>query len=270
MWKIKNIDEFPDILISFGFENYFNIEFFHNLVEKRYFKSVWEGTNINSNFSNLGCVDNDGGYTIYSVSPYILLVDKKKLGGFKVPKRWSDLFKDEYRNNIIVEGGPKSVSAAVLHYIYKDYGEKGLKMLAHNVKDIWDAAKMAKIAGMSGNKGAAVYIIPWFFAKCCGRHDEDIIIIWPEDGAFIYPLYMMIKRSKWTEFHEIVKLITGKNFGNQCAKGCCPSLNPYVNNRLPENSSFRWIGWEYIRKNDFQKIRELANSIFMETWMNNK
>ncbi|OAA92919.1 ABC transporter substrate-binding protein [Clostridium coskatii] len=264
MWEVKDINEFPDVLITFGFESYFNREFFYNLVEKGYFKCAWHGAHINKDFSGIECGYNEGGYTMYSVSPYILLVDKKKIGSLDVPKIWSDLFKVEYKNNIIVEGRKDFISSTILHYIYKDYGEEGIRKLASNVKDVWAPAKMARSAGTPNSDGAAIYIMPWFFAKCCSGKD-DTFIVWPEDGAFIYPLYMLIKKSKWDELHEIVKLITGKEFGGECAEGCCPSLNPCVDNELPKNAKFKWIGWNYIKSNDMCKLKNYLNSIFVNS-----
>lgn len=261
IWNLKNMDGFPDILISFGLDNLFK-KSFRNLVSKGYFyKSC--NSKISSDFSNLNSAIENDCCTIFSCSPYVLLIDKNKLGSLPVPKTWDDLFKAEYRNNIIVDGSHKYISSVILHYTYKEHGEEGLKKLAQNTKDIWFPAKMAKLAGTSYVNGAAIYVIPWFFAECCSNIEETSII-WPDDGSLIYPLYMLIKKSSAEKFKDIIDYITGENFGNICSSGYCPSLNSNVNNMLPKNSSFKWLGWEYTKSNNNENITDYLTSTFIK------
>ncbi|AGY78033.1 MULTISPECIES: ABC transporter substrate-binding protein [Clostridium] len=60
-------------------------------------------------------------------------------------------------------------------------------------------------------------------------------------------------------------MITGKEFGGECAEGCCLSLNPCVDNELPKNAKFKWIGWNYIKSNDMCKLKNYLNSIFINS-----
>lgn len=81
----STIDEFPDVFTSLGFEDMFNDSLVKNLVSKGFFKST-QDKNINKEFLDAGCLDSEEVYTMYSVSPVLMLVDNKKLGDLPFPR----------------------------------------------------------------------------------------------------------------------------------------------------------------------------------------
>ncbi|WP_406542455.1 ABC transporter substrate-binding protein [Clostridium ljungdahlii] len=262
IWKVKSIEDFPDIVASVTFGNFFRKDFIEKFVYKGYFKSVIE-KNANEDFVRAGLEDPDGNYSVYSVFPLVMLVDKNKLGNLPMPKKWSDLLKPIYKNNIIVSGSQKGIGELLPLYIYKDYAEKGLQMLAANIKEGWHASKMSKVAGTLNNEGAAIYVLSWFFAKVCPRK-EYVSVVWPEDGAIAEPIYMLVKKSKINELKEIINFITGSEYGQKCASYYFPSANAAIDNNLPQNASFKWLGWEYIKRNDIYEVKEHVRDKIMQ------
>lgn len=261
IWKTSNIEDFPNTVASDGFDDLFRKKFIEKLVSKGYFKSVWN-TALNEPFEKAGFRDPDGWYTVYAVIPFILFIDKNKLDGLPVPKRWSDLLEPDFRNKVIVcgvEGHPVDVP---LLYLYKEHGEVGLRRLAANTRAIWHAAQIARTAGSSNPSGAAVYVQSLFFAQCCPRTDATSIV-WPEDGAYTSPLYLLVKESRMKEMAVVTNYITGPELGHKCTQAGFLSLNPYVGNSLPENASFKWLGWDYIKSHDLVEMREHVKTIFI-------
>jgi len=44
-----------------------------------------------------------------------------------------------------------------------------------------------------------------------------------------------------------------------------PSLNNEVDNNLPENAPFKWLGWDYIYNNDIDALIKEVNTVFEES-----
>jgi hypothetical protein len=61
----------------------------------------------------------------------------------------------------------------------------------------------------------------------------------------------------------VTNYITGPELGRKCAQSCFLSLNPDVDNNLPENASFKWLGWDYIKSHDIPELREHVRTIFI-------
>jgi ABC-type Fe3+ transport system substrate-binding protein len=263
IWKTQHIDDFPDAITAMGLGDLFGKEFVERFVNKGCFKNVWDGP-LNKHFVEAGLVDPYGYYTIYSAMPFLMLIDKKKLGDLPMPTRWSDLFDPRFQSNVILPGTENEVFAAPLLYFYKDYGEEGLKMLAANMKMALRSAEMARMAGSSRSE-AAVYVITWLFARSCPR-TETSAVVWPKDGALISPVYMLVKKDKIDKLAPIIRYTLGQDFGRQLAQSCYPVINPQVDNMLPEGASFKWIGWDYIRSHNIVELRERAQEFFITTW----
>jgi ABC-type Fe3+ transport system substrate-binding protein len=264
IWKTDYVDELPDLIFSKDLGQFVSKEFIVKFIKKGYFKSPL-GKNVHEEFIDAGCIDPEGEYWIYSVAPTVMLIDKIKLGNLPEPRIWNDLLKPQYKNNIIIGGRCGKVSSMLLPYIYKERGEDGLKRLASNVKDVWSAPDMAKVTGINNKKGAAINVINWSFAKLCPNR-ERVSILWPEDGAVISPFYMLSKKSKIDELSVILDIFLGSEYGQKAADMFYPSVNIEVDNHLPENAKFKWLGWDYVKNNDFEKIKDDCDLIFEKYW----
>ncbi len=268
VWAAKSIDDFPDIVASMGFGDFFRKEFVDRFVKRRYFRTAWTGK-INEQFENAGFRDPDGWYTIYSVFPYVMLVDKRKLGNRPVPRCWSDLLHPRFQDGVIINGSEGLVADAPLLYFFREHGETGLIQLAASIRESWHPAQMARAVASSNSKGTAVYIIPWFWAQARSP-STDVQLVWPEDGALTSPIYLLIKESARTVLKPIIECITGAEMGAKSAQACFPSLHPNVDNKLPENASFKWLGWEYIKSNDLEQLKAYTTEVFSDAWGKNK
>lgn len=262
---IENIEVFPDLVIERGFGTYFTSKFTNKFLKKDYFKSIKRNA-INKDFLGLGIDDSDY-YTPYAVIPFLIVIDKTKIGNLKVPNKWSDLLDPMYRDNIIIGGNEKDISDILLLYIYKEHGEAGIEKLASNVKNKMHWTKMIKLLGTQKEESTAIYVMPWFFAEACPK-DKDILVVWPEDGAIISPMYMIVKELMVKNMKVIIDFVNGVDFGKKSAKVFYPVLNPEVNNNLPKNAFLKWIGWDYLMSNNIEELRKYTKDIFMNNFKN--
>lgn len=258
----ENADEFPDVFTSIGFREMFKNSVVDKFINADIFKAS-QNKSVHKEFLDSELIDPKGIYTMYSVSPIVLLIDKKKLGSLPVPKYWSDLLNPIYADNIILEGSENEIYEDLLLYFFKEFGYENLTTIAHNMKDACHPVEMAKKAGTSISSGAAIYVLPWFFAKSCPRREETLIV-WPEDGAIINPLCILSKETKLRETSVLIDFLLDTEYGTRSANNYFPSLNSKVNNKLPENAKFKWLGWDFIRSNNIEQLIETTNELFLK------
>lgn len=268
IWKTTDIDYFPDVVAAIGFGDLFRKEFVDKFVKKGCFRSVRDMP-MSSVFEKAGFRDPHGSYTIYAVVPFVMLVDKARLGDLRAPRQWKDLLKPCFHNNIIISSSGNGVANVPLLYLYKEFGEEGIARFVANIRAIWPAARIAREAGSVNTAGAAIYVLSWFFAQSCPR-TETVSVVWPEDGAVTSPFYLLVKESKAREMRAIVQYVTGSRLGEESARLCLPALNPDVDNALPEGALFKWLGWDYIQSHDTAELREYSHELFMFKWKNAK
>lgn len=263
IWDAHHEDELPDVIASVGFGSFYRKEFRERFIDKGTFVSVQPP--VPEPFASAGIADPKGNYTIYSVFTYIMLVDFKKLGDLPVPESWGDLLNPIYEKNIIIGGSDDAVNEVLLLNIYREFGDEGLKKLAPNIKEAWHASQMAKAAGSSMQKGAAIYVLPWFFAKSC-PNTEHAKIIWPKDGALVSPMYMLVKKSAAERMKPVVDFMTGRELGEMTEKSFFPTLLETSERRLPPEAKLKWIGWDFIYTHDMKTFSDEINERFMKEY----
>ena len=263
IWETPYIEDFPDAVAWVGFDHPFAREFFEQFVGEGRFKSVWGGP-MHEAFEQAGLRDPDGWYTVYAVQPFVMLVDKRKLGVRNAPTKWSDLLDPQLQGRVILVGADNPEEDVPLLYFYKEYGVEGLARLAANVRGIWRPRQIAPAIVSSDQHGAAVYVLSWSHARSYPETNR-ISVIWPEDGALVNPLCLLVKSEKAKEMAPITGFLTGREFGGKCARHSFPSLNPDVDNGLPEGAAFQWLGWDYIKSRDTMELRERIYKLFIVT-----
>lgn len=270
----KDISKFPSVLMTSRIDLFLSDETFRNLIDKEYFVSCWnEG--VNKDFISSGAKDPKSQIDLYASALDMFLIDEKKLDGLPVPKTWDNLLDPMYKDKIVVfafvDGINKNskyddISHYPHLYYYKKHGEEGVRKFARNVVDGYHGAKMAKKAGSGSSDAGAINIISRIFANTCVNPNTRVI--WPEDGAMIMPLLVFVRKDKVNEVKPLIDFIYGKEFGQKCADTLTPSLNPQVDNRLPEGSELSWLGWDFIRNNDLEFLSKHVREVFLDEWKN--
>lgn len=259
--RITSLDELPDIIISPGFNSFFERPFVERFINTGKFVSVNHYAG-DRHLSALGVCDPGGHYTMLAMNLLVPVVDHLRLGDRPKPRCWADLLKPEYAASIAIRGHKDGTFCeTLLMTIFKDTGEEGLFNLGRNVRYGWHPSQMVKAALGSGTDAPAISVMPLFFAQNL-RNREQFSIVWPEDGALISPVTMLVKQEKQQELDDLLSFLNGPEVAAIFAGAFFPAVHPLVDNHLPHDATFKWIGWDYIIRQDIKQLIASANSAF--------
>ena len=264
MQAIKSEDDLPDLFLSAGFEAFFDSKSLARFKDKGVFTDrSWD--HHNDLFAKYGLKDPDGHYAMLAVVPAVFLVDKTQLKeGEDVPRTWSEILGPRFANKIAMPVGDFDLFNGILLTIWKHFGDDGVAAIGRNLLEGMHPSQAAGRFAPKGGKGPLVSVIPYFFSKMA-QFNPDAEIVWPEDGAVISPIFMLLKDSAPDEAREIADFFASKEVGEILShRGLFPSCHPDVENKVPEVAPFMWLGWDFIRENDLGQLIPQVNDIFLK------
>ena len=257
-WQ-EDPDSLPSVIASIGFGDFWRREFVDNHVRAGVFEAVLPAR-VNPLHERAGLIDPRGVYTVYGVTPYLFMLDTRRLGGLPEPRTWEDLLHPRYRKEVVMCGDGDDMADAVVLNLYKDFGMAGLLALADNCKGLMHSSSMVKSAGSSGEDAGAIYVIPAFFAEST-RQPEHIKVVWPEDGAAASPLYFLAKKKERLRLTEIIEFFASGFASIDSAAWFAP-MAAGATARLPAQARLKWVGWNFIEENDVNALRDQLNARF--------
>ncbi|HCW92125.1 MAG TPA: iron ABC transporter substrate-binding protein [Flexistipes sinusarabici] len=261
---VDDADKLPDVFISAGFEAFFGKNSVERFKKNNVFKDLTD-FELNDDFKGLDIVDKQGHYSVISVVPAVFMVNLQELGDLPVPQSWEDIFDEKYRQKVALPVGDFDLFNGILLNIYKDYGKEGVEKLGKSLMKSMHPSQMVKNAGKKIEEKPIITIMPYFFTKMV-RDSQTMKVIWPSDGAIISPIFMLTKRDKEEELKPIADYLSSQEVGEILShRGLFPSLNNEVDNNLPENAPFKWLGWDYVYSNDIDALIKEVNTIFEES-----
>ena len=183
-----------------------------------------------------------------------------------MPRSWSDLLNPAYAKSIAIRGNRDgSFCETLLLSLYKDLGSSGLERLGRNVAWGWHPSQMVKAAGSGRDDTPAISVMPLFFANNI-KNRGNVTIVWPGDGALVSPVTMLVKAEKREELRHLIEFLNGPQVAAICAGAAFPAVHPEVDNRLPDNAAFKWIGWDYVKNNDLKALISDTNAAFLRAY----
>jgi ABC-type Fe3+ transport system substrate-binding protein len=258
--EIESADELSDIFISAGFDLFFDKDLMDRFRRKHVFKDVSGIKKLNSDFEDKGIdlLDPEGDYSVLSIVPAVLLVNKEELNGREIPRSWKDIMSEEFAGSVSLPVSDFDLFNAILLNIYKKYGKEGVKNLGRSMKKALHPSQMVKEGGRKADDQPAVTIMPYFFTRMAKRFPH-MEFVWPKDGAVISPIFMLTKKEKAEKMKAIIELMASEKIGRIFSEqGLFPSVLPEIDNNLPEDAEFMWPGWEFLREqNPGQLLKEL-------------
>ncbi|MDR3248296.1 MAG: ABC transporter substrate-binding protein [Treponema sp.] len=249
-------EKFPAVVTDTGYMEFFTGDFLSRPDKLSWFSAQPLPEPVHPLFRNIDIQDPRGIFTIFGAMPYVLLVNHQRLKGRPCPRRINDLTKSEYRQSVGTGFAPDDISELLLMEIHKEQGDEGIRALAQNIGFTGRAPEMAANA-LGNREGCCVYFISWFFAHAVPKRDY-LEIIWPEDGAALNPMYALFKKEGDRRQQACAEFLLGKELGGIMAKGWFTQVNAQVSHPVPENASFRWVGWDYLYQ---EKITERVKKI---------
>lgn len=246
---VNDPEQLPDIFVSAGFETFFDPETIGRFKEQGFFSDLTSGSH-NSSFDGIALKDPKGHYGMISMVPAAFMVNHDELEGLPVPRTWSDILSPAFEQKVALPVGDFDLFNAILLTIHKVYGDDGVRRLGRCMLKSMHPAQMIKNAQRVSEEKPPVTIIPYFFSRMAGMV-KTLEVVWPEDGAILSPIFMLTKSSKKQQLQPIADFLYSKEVGSILTeKGLFPSLNPEVQNVLPEKHPWMWVGWDYLYENN--------------------
>ena len=254
-------DQVPDLIVGQVFGDMLFTGFFDRFVKTGTFKQVIDPAPL-APMRLDQFADRYETFNPLALFPEVLLVDRKVLGDKPVPRRMEDLLDPCYEGLLGLPDEHEYIGVRFLMHILQNYGEDGLAAIERNAVTGFAGPAGARTAGTNAEPRAAIYLTPWIFAA--GAHAPGRVdIVWPEDGLFVQPIALLVKKHLRPENEPILEWLLSEEVGRVFADNHFISTNPAVDNRLPEDlSSFAWLGWDWIYDNDVAALRETLRERF--------
>ncbi len=264
MQSIGDESDLPDIFLSAGFEAFFDKKNMARFKNKDVFTDRSWATH-NDMMAPYGLKDPDGHYALLAVVPAVFLVDKTQLDeGEAVPRTWKEILGPRFKNKIAMPVGDFDLFNGILLTIWKEFGDEGVEAIGRNLLEGMHPSQVAGRFAPKGGKGPMVSVIPYFFSKMA-QFNPNAEIVWPEDGAVVSPIFMLLKNSASDEAGIIADFFASKEVGEILShRGLFPSCHPEVVNQVPEKAPLMWLGWDFIKQNDLGELIPKVNDIFLK------
>jgi ABC-type Fe3+ transport system substrate-binding protein len=232
----------PEVLLSLGYENRFGRGF-----QVRDDHRALDVGRLRLAFREISSVDPNGRATMFAGTPYVMLVDRRILGPLPVPRRWSDLLKDEYRGEIASPGGAGGISSVILLHYHLHHGMGGLERFSRAVRSCSHGSRFAREAS-EGGVSAAISIVPWIFARCV--QGVDLETVWPEEGAILSPMWISVREDASPPALELAEFVAGAGLGTRTRGFGCPWASDEAPEILPAGVKLDWCGWDLLHGED--------------------
>ena len=266
---VRDLADYPNMIVSAEHGNIFNRRFQANHLKMGAFKSC-QPDGVAEVFRECGLVDPHGVFGVYALAPFVLLIDKTRLGALPVPRRWADLMDPIYRGQVVFGGWKREDQQRYRAYnkfflvaMAKEFGLDGVRRIVANVPGLMHSAQMARFAGTDASMGG-IYVLPWSMADMCPRRNRTQIV-WPEDGALAYPLWLAVKTSHAGVVAPLVEYFYGCELAATLNANRYPALAPGADPKLPEGARFKWLGWGFVRRRSTGALIKEACRIFEDS-----
>lgn len=259
---INDINELPDIVISAGVNNFYGKKFYNDFIKKDYFV---DAADYMPSEKLTQIKDPKGNYSFIAMNLLVMVVNLNRLGDLPMPESFEDILHPQFKNKVVIRGEGNSFCETTLLAIYKEYGINGIVALGNSVMDGWHPAQMVKSIGTASKEGPVVSIMPYFYSNTiCNK--EKIKVVVPKEGAIVSPVTMLVKKSQFAKVEKIAKFFLGEEVGKICVGADFIAFNPSVDNALPNDVSFNWLGWSFINENDIKELVESLNKVFCDSY----
>ncbi len=261
--EMKNSVNVPDLFISAGFDLFFDKNLLGKYKSENLFEDITGIQKYNDDFSEYNLEDPSCQYSMLGIVPAVFLVNKDELKGRKIPQSWEELMSGEFENNVSLPISDFDLFNALLLNIYRLYGEEGIRKLARIFQKNMHPSEMIK--SHMKRERPAITIMPYFFTWMV-REGSPMELVWPKDGAIISPIFMLTKKETKDKTKTIADFFASKEAGEILShKGKMPSVNPEVDNQIPKENKYIWLGWDFIKENDISILIKKCANIFNDT-----
>ena len=262
----KTGDDLSDIYMSAGFNLFFDKNMMGRFRESGVFVDYRQGK-LNKSLDNerISLKDPKGEYSIIGIVPAIFIVTTDVLGERAMPTSWKDLFQPAFEHSIALPTADLDMFNAIMLGIYSNYGKEAVEALGRGLLKSMHPAQMVKTGARKDMATPVISIMPYFFSKTI-KENSNLTVVWPKDGAIISPVFLLTKKQNYENSKKLIDFLFSKEVADVLgAEGMFPQTNPEYDNKLDDNKTFLWAGWDFIHSNDIGEI--LRNT---EKWFYNQ
>lgn len=256
----KSIEDMPDIIISAGINDFYGRDFYDKYIAKGLFSGKRSNeyyTNISEDFGK----DPSKSYNIIALNVLVMVLDLTKIGDRKIPNGFKDILDAEFENSVAIRAEKNKFCETTLLTVFKEYGIDGIRNLRRSVIKGYHPSEMVQLAGKNLECAPTISIMPYFYAKTI-QNQNKIKIIWPEEGAIVSPITMLVKKESEDRLEKIVDFFMGDECGKLFSNVNFITLSRNVDSKIPKEAKYYWPGWDYIRENDIKYIVGNLNKEF--------
>lgn len=260
--SIKSEDDLPHLFLSAGFEAFFDRKNLRRFKDQGAFVDrAWD--RLNAAFDGYDLQDPDRHFSMLAVVPAVFLVDKDQIGeGEEIPRTWAELLAERFTSRVALPVGDFDLFNGILLTLWKEFGDDGVRALARNLQQSLHPSQTAGRFAAGRGRGPTVSVIPYFFSKMA-KLNPQAEIVWPADGAIISPIFMLLRRRAPEAAAAVADYFCSREVGDILAqRGLFPSCHPEVDNPLPAEATFRWLGWNFVHEHDLGALIPHLNQVF--------
>jgi ABC-type Fe3+ transport system substrate-binding protein len=266
---VRELEDFPKLLVSAEHGNVFNRAFHTAHVERGAFAGCQPDGSAPA-FSEIGLVDPKGWIGVYATAPFVLLIDKRRLGNRPIPENWADLADPIYCGEVVFPGwrreGARDWSAYSQFFLLsmlRLLGREGLRRVVANAPALMHSAQMPRHAGAASSLGG-IYVLPWSLADLCPRR-EVTEVIWPREGGLAYPLWLTAQTAQREKVAPLLDYFFAPMTAKWLDHNLYPSLATGKPAALPQGARLSWLGWDYLRHRSAASDIKEACAFFRES-----
>ena len=257
--SVESVDELPDLILSSDINAFYHHRFLEKFIEPGHFVSV--NGPMAPHMADVGFADPHQHLTMFCGNALVCVHVKDIRPDLAPPERWADLLESRYKKSIIMRGQDSFFCSGVLVPFFRLFGSEAIPKLAANVCNGMHPSQMVKMIDTHADNCPPLFILPWFFAHRI-KAKERIEIIFPEEGAFISPVQLLVKKSKREELSPIIDFLMSRSLHQHCSDNFFPSPHPEVVPNLPEGKKLFWIGWDFIYRHDLEQVKRDIGETF--------
>ena len=261
--QTDSLDYFPDILISSDINSLYHKRFTEKYLNNKWFEETTHRP-VHPIFQDAGYIHPDGIMNWFTANLLVMVADTDRFEHRSLPTSWYDILDKIYDKDLTLRGGTDFFCNAMLFPYIKTKGDDAIKDLGRNTLKGLHPSQMVKLMHTGNYGGSSVYVMPYSFAIKI-KNRERYKIIFPNEGAIVSPVQMLIKKGSYEKHRRVVDFILGETMASVLNQVGFPSSNPNAENDLPD-TRLNWIGWDFIQNHDISECKRQMQSLFFATY----
>jgi len=262
--SVESVDELPDLILSSDINAFYHHRFLERFVLPGHFVSV--NGPMAPRMAEIGLADPRGHFTLFCANALVVVHVKDVQPELPPPVSWGELLDPRYRKAIIMRGQDSFFCSGVLVPFFRLFGKEAMPRLAANVCGGLHPAQMVKMIDTHAPETPPFFIMPWFFAQKI-KATERIDILFPEEGALISPVQLLVKKNRRAELAPVIEFLMSRSLHQHCSDNFFPTPHPEVIDIVPAGKKLFWIGWDFIYRHDLERVKKEAGEAFTAEYL---